>query len=156
MPQLTIGQMLRGQATPDVVRAALQVHPLQARAAATRLPATSPARYAERADGTAKGNGFFGPLVRPDGAVSTELSMGTSDVNGQEMDVPLLTPGLTAPEVAYLLQAPENDWAHPTMQSIARKAVAFARQRVAQGLPVFALPSEQRRDRYPELPREQE
>lgn len=102
-----------------------------------------------RPDGTMKGLGFLGALLRPDGGVSTELSMGTSDVDGVEREIPLLVPTLTEQEVSYLLSAPPGDWQNPTLKRIAAKAVDFARTRQQQGAPFFAGPDEQ----YPVLPR---
>lgn len=45
-----------------------------------------------------KGRGYFGPLRRPDGRVSTELSIG---VNGTE--IPSLVPTLSLEELQYLM-----------------------------------------------------
>lgn len=116
-------------------------------------PTTNRSTWDTRADGTAKGDGFFGALSRPDGRVSSELSMGTTDVTGKELDIPLMVPTLTKPELEYLLSAPLNDWQHPTMKRIADKAIDFARQRVKEGKPVFAGQGEQRLDLFPELTR---
>ena len=38
--------------------------------------------YGDRVDGAKKGEGFFGKINRPDGKVSTELSVGF-DIDGQ-------------------------------------------------------------------------
>jgi hypothetical protein len=116
-------------------------------------PTLDKAAGSRRADGSEKGMGFLGPLKRPDGGVSTELSMGTADVDGTETEIPLLVPTLDANEVRYLLSAPDGDWQHPTMQRIAEKAIAFARQRKAQGQPYFAGYTEQNTRVVPELER---
>jgi hypothetical protein len=103
-----------------------------------------------RADGTVKGNGFLGILPRPDGLVSSELSVGTTDLTGKEMDIPTLVPTLTRDEVQYLLNTPP---ATRLPASIFRKAIDFARQRMKAGLPVFAQDGEQQFHVYPDIPR---
>jgi hypothetical protein len=90
-----------------------------------------PANFGNRVDGTAKGMGFFGALKRPDGDISTELSVGVN-IEGKELEIPLLVPGLTKAEIQHLLEDGE-----PT-DEIVGKAVLFARQRMAKGLSPFA------------------
>lgn len=87
--------------------------------------------YGLRADGTQKGTGFLGELKRPDGKVSTEISVGVN-LDGKEMDIPTLVPTLTKPEVDSLLsgQRPSD--------AIVQKAVDHARMRMSQGKSVFA------------------
>ena len=89
-----------------------------------------------RADGTSKGLGFFGPLTRPDGRVSTELSIGVS-FDGREAQIPLLVPTLTRIEIQRLLSGAK---ASP---SVVDKAVKFYQARRAAGQPAFAQPGEQ-------------
>ena len=91
--------------------------------------------YGKREDGTEKGAGYFGELKRPDGDISTELSVGV-DYGSGEKEIPTLVPTLTKTEVDYLLSGGE-----PTNEII-DKAVAFAREREAQGKPVFATGGE--------------
>ena len=55
-----------------------------------------------RADGTPKGEGYFGKLKRPDGDVSTELSIGVN-LGGKETEIPTLVPTLSEEEKNYLL-----------------------------------------------------
>jgi len=96
-----------------------------------------------RADGSQKGTGFLGVLKRPDGDVSTELSMGFDWGQG-EKEIPTLVPTLNKKEVDYLLSTPP-DKLHENkemFQSIATKAVDHAKQRIKDGKPVFALPDE--------------
>jgi len=93
-------------------------------------PAASP-NYGNRSDGTPKGTGFLGELKRPDGTVSTEISVGVN-IDGKEMEIPTLIPTLTDAEKNSLLNGDK-----PT-KAIVDKAVAFAKQRIAQGKPVFA------------------
>ena len=84
-----------------------------------------------RADGTPKGPGFLGTLKRPDGRVSTELSIGV-DFGKGEVEIPSLVPTLTTQEVDYLLKGGK-----PT-RMIIDKAVSHAKKRKASGLSLFA------------------
>jgi hypothetical protein len=59
--------------------------------------------YGNRPDGAPKGKGFFGELKRPDGNVSTEISVGVG-INGKEMEIPLIVPSLNKKELDYLLK----------------------------------------------------
>lgn len=87
--------------------------------------------YGNRADGTEKGLGFFGELKRPDGQVSTELSVGVN-LGGREMEIPLLVPTLSREEITGLL-----DGGKPS-EDIVKKAVDFAVSRMRAGKSVFA------------------
>ena len=49
--------------------------------------------YGKRTDGTKKGPGYFGELKRPDGSVSTEISVGVGFDDG-EHEIPTLVPTL--------------------------------------------------------------
>jgi hypothetical protein len=89
-----------------------------------------------RPDGTPKGLGYFGPLKRPDGRVSTELSIGV-DFDGEETLIPSLVPTLDDGEVKYLLGGGK-----PTKQ-IVDKAVLHARKRMRDGKNPFAQEGEQ-------------
>ena len=89
-----------------------------------------------RADGTPKGPGFLGTLKRPDGKVSTELSIGVK-LGGKEIEIPSLVPTLTKDEVNYLLEGNK-----PTKQ-IVNKAVKHAKKRIAEGKSPFAQKKEQ-------------
>ncbi len=93
-----------------------------------------------RSDGTAKGNGFLGVLKRPDGKVSSEISVGVN-IGGKEVDIPTLVPTLTAAEKNWLLT---NDVSDPSRipKAIIQKAVDFARPRIAAGKSPFAGPGE--------------
>jgi hypothetical protein len=105
---------------------------------APRPLASPPANgFGNRPDGTPKGTGYLGVLKRPDGNVSTELSIGVP-INGKEMDIPTLVPGLTKEEVNWLLTTPEDQIAKKLPESIRRKAVAHAEQRLAAGQSPFA------------------
>lgn len=86
--------------------------------------------YGVRADGTAKGPGFLGELKRPDGSVSTELSVGVN-IDGKEIEIPTLVPTLTKPEIASLLAGEKPS------DAIMKKAIDHAKQRMADGKSVF-------------------
>lgn len=59
-----------------------------------------------RPDGTRKGAGYFGPISRPDGKVSTELSYSDPE-RGQRNLAPLLVPGLNRQQIDHLLSGGE-------------------------------------------------
>ena len=83
-----------------------------------------------RADGTKKGPGFLGTLDRPDGMVSTEISIGVQ-MDGVETQIPTLVPTLTPGEIDFLLSG--ND---PSTE-IVDKAVKHAMERMKKGLSPF-------------------
>jgi hypothetical protein len=88
------------------------------------------------ADGR-KGYGWLGVLRRIDNPnnVSTEISVGTN-INGKDMEIPLLVPTLNRQEVEHLLSTPEDklDFDHPVMQSILNKASTHAENQINNGL----------------------
>lgn len=94
-----------------------------------------PAPFGLRPDGTPKGMGFFGALKRPDGDISTELSIGI-DFGKGETEIPLLVPGLSRAEINHLLNGGE-----PT-DAIVDKAVMHAEKRMANGMSPFAAHDE--------------
>lgn len=104
---------------------------------ATKEAAKEPASegFGLRADGTEKGTGFLGVLKRPDGDVSTEISIGI-DFGQGEMEIPLLVPTLSQDEIDELLEGSKPS------ESIVDKAVAHARSRLGEGLSPFAQPGE--------------
>jgi hypothetical protein len=87
-------------------------------------------KYGVRQDGTAKGEGFFGKLNRPDGAVSTELSFGFES-EGEEILAPLLVPTLTEEEVNSLLTSDK------VSDAIYDKAIDHAIKRKGEGKNTF-------------------
>lgn len=93
------------------------------------------AGYGTRADGTQKGRGFLGELKRPDGGVSTEISVGVN-IGGKETEIPTLVPTLTRSEIDYLLSG-----GRPT-DAIVDKAVKHAKERMAMGKSPFASESD--------------
>lgn len=104
-------------------------------------PAANPANWDKRADGSVKGNGFLGLLKRPDGKVSSEISIGV-EVNGKEVEVPTMVPTLSQSQLDYLMTNPVGD-GHPIPRDIVQKATAFASQRIAAGKSPFAGSGEQ-------------
>ncbi len=89
-------------------------------------------------DSPMKGNGWMGPLLRKDGGISTELSAGFN-INGQEMEIPLMVPGLSTQEVQWLLDTPEDapDYFQKMPRSIQDKAVSHAMARLNSGKSPF-------------------
>ena len=88
-------------------------------------------KYGLRPDGTPKGKGWLGELKRPDGQVSTELSVQFDDVLGGK-PIPLLVPTLQPKEVEYLLKG------NRATPEIIQKAVDHANGRAKLGLSPFA------------------
>lgn len=91
--------------------------------------------YGTRQDGTQKGAGYFGELKRPDGSISTELSIGV-DYGSGEKEIPTLVPTLSEAEKNYLLEGNE-----PT-EAIVDKAIRHAIMREESGLSPFAGPED--------------
>lgn len=89
-----------------------------------------------RVDNTPKGKGYFGVLKRPDGRISTELSMGFN-FDGNNVEIPLLVPTLSQDEIQHLLNNGK-----PT-KSIIDKAIYHARLRLSQSKSPFAQEGEQ-------------
>ncbi|HEX5461878.1 MAG TPA: hypothetical protein VFX20_18080 [Steroidobacteraceae bacterium] len=100
---------------------------------------TNPSTWDKRADGSTKGNGWLGLLRRPDGGVSSELSVGVG-IDGKETEIPLIVPGLSRSQVEQLLAAKPSQAAK--VPGVLDQAVAFARRRIAAGKSPFAGSSE--------------
>jgi len=83
-----------------------------------------------------KGPGFLGTLKRPDGYISTELSIEVG-IDGKEIEIPSLVPTLTQNEIDHLLKGNK-----PTKQII-DKAVKHALKRINDGKSPFAQRGEQ-------------
>jgi hypothetical protein len=98
-----------------------------------------PANWGTRADGSPKGQGFLGVLQRPDGKVSSEISVGVN-LDGKETEIPTLVPTLSKEEVDYLMTHEPDPSTMP--RSILDKAVAYAKDRLAAGKSPFAGPGE--------------
>jgi hypothetical protein len=102
-------------------------------------PGADESTWGARTDGSPKGRGWLGLLRRPDGKVSSELSVGVQ-LDGKETEIPLLVPTLTRAEVDAVLS---SDKVPP---AALHKAVAFARERVAAGKDPFASADESPRN----------
>lgn len=113
----------------------------------SQKPTTIPDDW-KREDGSTKGLGYLGLLKRPDGGVTSELTIGVP-INGKEMDIPTFVPTLTKQEVTSLLTWKEGD---KIPAAIIKKASDYAKQRLAKGQSVFAQDGEQQ-SLYPELER---
>jgi hypothetical protein len=96
-------------------------------------------KWGNRPDGSPKGDGFLGVLKRPDGNVSTEISIGVQ-IGGKETEIPTLVPSLSQKEIDHMLSG--GDLKGEIGQSIVRKAVEHAKQRIAQGKSPFAQKGE--------------
>jgi len=92
-----------------------------------------------RQDGTEKQSGFFGELERPDGRVSTEISIGMN-IDGKEVELPTLVPTLTKKERDWLI----NEWegGSDIPKAIKDKAVKHAIKRMKEGKSPFWTPGE--------------
>jgi len=88
-----------------------------------------------RLDFSPKGKGYFGPMTRPDGGVSTELSF-DFEQNGKNVFAPLMVPTLSKQELNHLLSGQK-----PT-EDIYAKAIQFALERLRSGKSAFANPLE--------------
>ena len=106
-----------------------------------------PPDMVRRPDGRQKGEGYFGVLQRPDGRVSTELSINESEnpllfnEDGSRILYPSLVPTLTQEEIEWALAQPNRPGMfsdHPTGHSILRKAEAHALMRIKAGKSTFA------------------
>jgi len=90
-----------------------------------------------RPDGTIKDVGYYGKLKSPMGQTVTEYSIGVP-VFGKDMDVPTLVPGLTEQERQFILQDADKQMpSSPMWNSIERKAIQHAKQRVMKGMSPF-------------------
>jgi hypothetical protein len=95
--------------------------------------------YGNRTDGTRKGTGWLGELKRPDGAVSTEISVQFDDVNGGK-EIPLIVPTLDKDEVNTLLSLDpkDKDFYKKLPKSILNKAIEHAEFRIQNNSSPYA------------------
>lgn len=93
--------------------------------------------FGKRRDGTNKGTGFLGIQKTASGNDMTEYTVGLN-INGKDIDVPTLVPGLTQKELDYLKTEPNLRERTAINNSIIRKAEAHARKRLSEGKSVFA------------------
>lgn len=95
------------------------------------------AKWDKRADGSDKGEGWLGLRRRPDGGVSSEISMDFGSG-----DIPTMVPGLTPEELKWLMTTPPEKAARTIPHSIAQKAIDWAAKRKAEGKSPFRQPNE--------------
>jgi len=95
--------------------------------------------YGARPDGSKKEAGFLGELKLPNGDVATEYSVQSDavKVNGQRVDFPTLVPTLSKEEIDLMVREVIPNGLEPP-ESVMRKAIDHAKQRIAAGKPVFA------------------
>ncbi len=95
--------------------------------------------YGNRPDGEKKGKGYFGEMKRPNGDVSTEISVGVG-MDGKELEIPLIVPTLTKKELNYLLNTDVESKSFFTNMppSIMDKAYEHAKMRIKSGMSPFA------------------
>tara|TARA_R110000744_G_scaffold77219_1_gene152630 strand:+ start:422 stop:778 length:357 start_codon:yes stop_codon:yes gene_type:complete len=86
--------------------------------------------YGDRTDGTKKGEGFFGKIKRPDGKVSTELSIGF-EMDGKEVLMPAMVPTLSKKELDHLISGGE------ITKEIADKAYKHGMKRIKSNKSTF-------------------
>jgi len=105
------------------------------------LPDLAPSQaWGKRADGANKGEGWLGVMQRPDGKVSSEISVGVN-IGGKEVEIPTMVPGLSNGELTYLLNTDpkaEGIWKTDLGKSILGKAVDHATTRLADNKSPFA------------------
>lgn len=94
-------------------------------------------QWDKRADGSDKGMGWLGLRQRPDGGVSSEVSV---DVGSG--DIPAMVPGLTQEEMQFLMTTPPDQMRGHWPQTILRKAADWANMRRAAGQSPFRGPDE--------------
>lgn len=98
----------------------------------------------KRQDNSEKGMGYFGPMKRQDGGISTEISIGTN-IGGKEIDIPLMVPTLETKELKYLLDTPvdSKSFMQNMPQTIIKKAVEHANMRMKMGKSPFKMADEE-------------
>jgi hypothetical protein len=92
-----------------------------------------------RPDGSEKGYGYFGEIIRPDGNKMTEISIGVG-FEGKETLIPLIVPTLNKNELDYLARADPNSkmFMLKMPRSIMDKAIDHARMRMKENKSPFA------------------
>jgi hypothetical protein len=98
----------------------------------------------KRQDGSEKGTGYLGPMKRAEGGISTEISIGTN-INGKEVEIPLMVPTLAKNEIKYLLDTPvdSKSFMSNMPQTIIQKAVEHANMRMKMGKSPFKMRDEE-------------
>ena len=92
-----------------------------------------------RADGTKKGNGYFGVLKMKDGSgkVASEISIGI-EMEGKEVEIPTLVPTLTKSEIEWLLEGNDPNDRSRIGEAIVKKAIKHAVERIKNKQSPFA------------------
>ena len=89
--------------------------------------------YGTREDGTAKGSGWLGEIpVKGTTNVATEKSISV-EIDGAEVLIPAIVPGLTKEELDAVVNKPMSDWP----KTVIAKATAHAIKRMKQGASPF-------------------
>lgn len=95
-----------------------------------------------RPDGTKKQMGWYGNINFDDEGVMSELSE-SSEIDGEEILYPLLSPGLSNDQIEYLRQHKDLGPDEKINSAIRKNAIDFALKRRGEGLSPFAeLPEE--------------
>jgi hypothetical protein len=94
--------------------------------------------YGSRPDGTPKGTGWLGEIKRPDGTVMTEVTTGVN-LNGREVNIPLVTPKATKEDLEYLKSADVKgkDFYKNMPKGLMDRAVNHAVKQMKAGKPVY-------------------
>jgi hypothetical protein len=93
--------------------------------------------YGAREDGTKKGRGWLGEHLGPRNRLVTELSMG-AEMNGKEVLMPTMVPGLTRGQVERLVSGKFNPKSrNPEDTAIKRRAIAHAEKQIRSGKSTF-------------------
>lgn len=102
------------------------------------VPNPDRSQWGDREDGTSKGDGWLGVRQRPDGSVSSEISVGV-EIDGKETEIPLMVPGLTPDEMKYLMETPIDSphFLSDMPKSILDKAKTHAKQQMDAGKSPF-------------------
>ncbi len=93
--------------------------------------------YGLRADGTVKGDGYFGPIPMNDGSgsIMTEMGIGVT-FDGRQVEIPSVVPTLTKQELEHIRSGKE------LTPEIVNKAADHAIMRMRQGRSVWASPTD--------------
>ena len=97
--------------------------------------------YGKRQDGSAKGDGWLGPIDLGGGNVATEYTMQSDKVRGgegEQIDFPTLVPTLTPDEVNIMKDVILNK--KPIPEPIIQKAIKHANKQINAGKSVFMQP----------------
>jgi len=96
-------------------------------------PVSLVADYGYREDGTPKGEGWLGLIDLPSGKVMSEVSAGF-EINGRDVLIPLIVPGLNEKELDVLAQVAEGEMSVGKLpKDIKDKAIAHAREQMQKG-----------------------